>query len=122
MTTAPSQPPSPTAEAPATGPGAANRRPSLQRRWWLLGLAVAVIVVVLAAAFASPDPDGLERVAEDHGFLDRAEAALFEVIPDYAMPGIDDPILATIAAGILGLLVVFAVVAGLGRLLQRHSA
>jgi len=121
MTTAPSQPPSPTAEAPATGPGAANRRPSFQRRWWLLGLAVAAVIVVLAAAFASPDPDGLERVAAEHGFLGRAEAALFHLIPDYAMPGIGDPLLARVAAGTLGLLVVFAVVAGLGRLLRRRS-
>lgn len=96
-------------------------RPGWQR-WVALGLVLAAVVVVLAAAFASPDPDGLERVAEDHGFIERAEDALFQVIPDYVLPGISDPLLATVGAGLIGLLVVFGLVVGLGRLLGRRAA
>ncbi|HWP63426.1 MAG TPA: PDGLE domain-containing protein [Candidatus Binatia bacterium] len=93
-----------------------------RRRWWLAGLALAALVVVLAAAFASPDPDGLERVAQDHGFLDRAQSALYHLIPDYVLPGVGDPLLATIGAGLVGLVVVFGIVVGLGFLLRRRSA
>lgn len=102
------------------------RRPTrpagVRRRWWLAGLGIAALVVVLAAAFASPDPDGLERVAADHGFLDRAQGALYHLIPDYVMPGIGDPLVATAAAGLVGVVVVFGLVVGLGRLLRRRSA
>ena len=36
-----------------------------------VGIAIAALVVIVLAPLASPDPDGLERVAEDKGFLDR---------------------------------------------------
>ncbi len=93
-----------------------------RQRWWLAGLALAVIIVVLAAALASPDPDGLERIAEAQGFLARAQEAVFHVFADYQLPGVADPLLGTIAAGLIGLAVVFLVVVGLGRFLRRPSS
>jgi hypothetical protein len=107
--------------APSSPGPSVTVRPGWQR-WVALGLVLAAVVVVLAAAFASPDPDGLERVAEDHGFIERAEDALFQVIPDYVLPGISDPLLATVGAGLIGLLVVFGLVVGLGLLLGRRAA
>lgn len=115
-------PPPPEAADPEAQPRRTTRSGGIRRRWWLTGLAVAVLVVILAAAFASPDPDGLERVAADHGFLDRAQGALYHLIPDYVMPGVGDPLVATAAAGLVGVVVVFALVVGLGRLLRRRSA
>lgn len=109
-------PTAPGGDRPASGGG------RLRWRSWLAGLALAVIVVVLAAAFASPDPDGLERVAEDYGFLARAQEAVVKVLADYQLPGVSDPLLGTIAAGLIGLAVVFLVVVGLGRFLRRPSA
>ncbi len=106
-------------ESPAVSSG---RQPLGRSRWWAVGLASAAAVVVLAAAFASPDPDGLERVAKDYGFFDRAQGALYHLIPDYRLPGIGDALLATVGAGLLGLLVVFGIVFGLGLLLRRRSA
>src|SRR5207253_1608486 len=49
------------------GPPRPRRRAG--RLWWLAGLAIAALVVVILAPLASSDPDGLERVAQDHGFL-----------------------------------------------------
>jgi hypothetical protein len=92
------------------------------RWWWLVGLAIAALVVVVLAPLASPDPDGLERVAEDRGFIDRAQDALYEILPDYSIPGIDDPFLSTVLAGLIGVAVVFALMVGLGRLLARRRA
>ncbi len=87
--------------------------------WWLVGLAIAALVVIVLAPLASPDPDGLERVAEDHGFIDTARDALYSIIPDYTVPGIDGN-LSTILAGLVGIAIVFVVMLGLGRLLARR--
>jgi len=85
-------------------------------KWWLVGLAMALIIAVLSP-LASSDPDGLERVAEDQQFAESARDTPFAVIADYVFPGIENEALATMLAGVLGTLVVFGLVAGLGRLL-----
>jgi hypothetical protein len=92
------------------------------RWWWLAGLAITGLVVVVAVAFASADPDGLERVAEDLGFIDRAADAPISVIPDYAVPGIEDPAVASVLAGLAGVAIVFLAMVALGRLLARRRA
>jgi cobalt/nickel transport system permease protein len=85
------------------------------------GLVLAVLLAI-ASPLASSDPDGLESVAEQLGFLTTAQAAPFDLIPDYSFPGLEGNA-ATIVAGIIGLLIVFGVawiVAYLRR--QRQSA
>jgi cobalt/nickel transport system permease protein len=74
-------------------------------RWAVVGLAVALAVTLLAP-LASPHPDGLERVAEDVGFIEAAQDAPYEIIPDYVLPGISNEALATIAAGVVGVMIV----------------
>ena len=80
-------------------------------RWWVLGYIVAVAVTLLAP-LASGSPDGLERVAEDSGFIERAQGAPYAIIADYVVPGIQNEALATILAGIIGVTVVYVLVAG----------
>ncbi|RME37788.1 MAG: cobalamin biosynthesis protein CbiM, partial [Thermoflexia bacterium] len=70
---------------------------------------------------ASPHPDGLERVAEDLGFIERAQEPFYEVIPDYVFPGISNEALATIAAGVVGTLIVYGVAVGLAALFRRRE-
>ena len=92
------------------------------RRWWVLGgLAIAALVVVVAAYLASGDPDGLERVAEDIGFIDAGQDSPFTIVADYVFPGADGP-MATILAGLLGIAAVFAVVWLVGKALSRRRA
>ena len=88
--------------------------------WWMVGLALAIGVAVLSP-LASPHPDGLERVAEDQGFLDRARDAYFNIMPDYTFPGIANERLSTIAAGVVGTLLMFVLAYGLGWLLRRRA-
>lgn len=88
-------------------------------RWALAGLAVAVIVVVAAAIWASADPDGLERVAEDVGFIGAGQDSPFSIIADYVFPGLDGP-MATIVAGIIGVVVLFGIVWLIGKALARR--
>ncbi len=84
--------------------------------WSLLaGLAVASLL----SPFASSWPDGLERVAEDKGFLERGEnSVLGSPVPDYSWPGVRHEGLATSLAGILGTMMVF----GVGWVVQRALA
>jgi hypothetical protein len=77
------------------------------------------LVVIVLAPLASADPDGLERVAEDHGFLATARDALYSIIPDYTVPGIEGN-LSTILAGLIGVAIVFGLMVVLGRLLVRR--
>jgi cobalt/nickel transport system permease protein len=84
-------------------------------RWAMVGLVIALAVTLLAP-LASPHPDGLERVAEDVGFIDAAQDAPYEIIPDYVFPGMSDGNLATIAAGIVGALIVAGIAFGVARL------
>jgi hypothetical protein len=87
----------------------------------LAGLAIA-LGLVLIAPLASPDPDGLERVAEDRGFMETARDAPFELIPDYVFPGIANEGVATVVAGVIGVLAVAALTLGLGALLRWRAA
>ena len=70
----------------------------------LLTLALAVL-----SPLASSNPDGLEWVAEQAGFLHTAQAPSYNLIPDYLFPGISNAALATVVAGLLGGLIVLGV-------------
>jgi PDGLE domain len=91
----------------------------LRRLWWVAGLAIAVIIVIVLAPLASPDPDGLEAVAAEHGFLADAKVALYSIIPDYTVPGVSDPTVSTVLAGLVGVAIVAGFVWLLGRYLAR---
>ena len=96
-------------------------------RWLWIGLAVALAVGAILSLAASSSPDGLERVAEDQGFLAKAARAplLHSPLFGYLFPGIADDRLATGLAGFLGTLVLFALGCGVGwalRLGRRRGA
>ena len=80
--------------------------------------ATAVVALVLAGAFLASDrPDGLERTAEDLGFVDaaRPQPAL---LPDYTVPGVAGGG-STVFAGLLGAGACLAVAAGIAALARR---
>lgn len=85
------------------------------------GLSIAAILAILSP-LASSHPDGLEWVAEQKGFLDVAKDALFNILPDYTLPGIENPVLTTIVAGILGVVIVFGVAYGVARAEKRGKS
>ena len=89
-----------------------------------IGLLVALSLAVFVAPFASPWPDGLERVAEDKGFIELAETqpVISSPVPDYAWPGIRNERLATSIAGLVGTLMLCGLGFGLGYLLKKKDA
>jgi cobalt/nickel transport system permease protein len=84
-----------------------------------VGLAIALGLALLSP-LASSSPDGLERVAEDQGFLGRAIDHPFQILPDYTIPGLSGPA-STIVAGVVGLLIVFALVYGVTLLVRGRA-
>jgi cobalt/nickel transport system permease protein len=72
------------------------------------GLLVAFSLALFVAPFASPWPDGLERVAASLGFEHAATPPMIEApLPDYAIPGIGSAWTSTVAAGCIGTAVAF---------------
>ncbi|HET9589677.1 MAG TPA: energy-coupling factor ABC transporter permease [Anaerolineales bacterium] len=90
------------------------------RGWVLAGALISLLVVVLSP-FASADPDGLERVASDLGFINRGQSASYHIFPDYTLPILGETSLSTIMAGATGVLVVLVVAIVAGRSLQKRS-
>ena len=87
---------------------------------WAAGLLIA-IGLAAASPLASSNPDGLEFVAAQQGFIDQAQAAPYQIIPDYAVPGIANKNTATIVAGILGVIIVFGVAVGVAYLRRNRT-
>lgn len=91
-------------------------RPRVGARTFVLGgIAIAAVVAMVVSQFAASDPDGLEHVAADTGFLDRAQdhALAGSLFADYATRGIDDARLSLAVAGITGVALTLAVGTGL---------
>ena len=79
------------------------------------GLFVALIFAVVVSQFAGSSPDGLERVAEDTGFIESAEDHAFAGSPfaDYATDGVSNEPLSLAIAGTAGVVITLAVAGGL---------
>lgn len=89
-------------------------------RWIAVGFVIALILA-FASPLADPNPDGLERVAEDHGFLDAAQAPPYTLLPDYTVPFIQSEVLTTIAAGVIGVIIVGGIGWVAARLTRRNK-
>lgn len=92
----------------------------MNKKWWLIALIFCLILATISP-LASSSPDGLEKVAEDKGFIGLAGEAPFEVVADYIFPGIENEALATIMAGWLGTLMLFGIAYGLAWLIKSRK-
>jgi cobalt/nickel transport system permease protein len=88
---------------------------------WVFGGIMVAILVVMISPLASANPDGLERVAEDIGFLSLGQDAPYCIIPDYTVPFLGETATSTIVAGLIGVLIVALAIILLARLLKKPS-
>ncbi len=88
----------------------------------LIGLTIAVVMAVLVSPVASSFPDGLEKVAEHKGFVDKATVLVETIIPDYLFPGISNEKVATAVAGLVGTILTFFIVYIAARLLIKEKS
>ena len=87
-----------------------------------IGFGVSLLLALFLSPFASSSPDGLEKVAEHHGFAEKGErGTLWQYAPfrDYAIPGIKNEKLATAIAGLIGTVGIFMIAIGLGKILKQ---
>jgi cobalt/nickel transport system permease protein len=105
-------------------PAGATRLSGRSRMWSFViaGLVVAIALVVFVAPFASGSPDGLESVAEEHATATAGEP-VWDLSPlgGYQLPGIDDERLSTALAGLIGTVVIFALIVGAGWMIGRRG-
>jgi cobalt/nickel transport protein len=93
----------------------------------ITGLGIALLIAVFLSPFASSNPDGLDRVSQDHGFDTQAQESppahqlpFYAIFDEYALRGVPEGI-ATPLAGLIGTLVTFGLAWGAGKLLVRGS-
>ena len=79
------------------------------RNKWSIVFIAAILIGGLLSLFASSSPDGLEKVAETQGFLDKAEQLFSSIMPDYKIPVKHSEMLGASIAGIIGTCAVFAI-------------
>jgi len=86
---------------------------------WVVGGVLISLAAVLLSPLASSHPDGLERVAENLGFLGSGLDAPYQILPDYTIPFLGETPLSTILAGVVGALVVLGLIILVGRSLRK---
>ena len=89
--------------------------------WVYAGFVISLITVLLSP-LASANPDGLERVAEDMGFLHLGQSAPYQILPDYTIPFLGETALSTVVAGLVGVLVVLGLMIVIGQTLRKRGA
>ena len=88
-------------------------------RGWVVGGVLVSLFAVLLSPLASADPDGLERVAKDMGFLHLGQSAPFQFLPNYTVPFLGQTPLSTIVAGAVGALVLLGLMIVIGKSLRK---
>jgi cobalt/nickel transport system permease protein len=89
------------------------------RGWIFTGVLIALVVVLLSP-FASANPDGLNRVAMDLGFIQTAKTASGP-LAGYTIPFLSSISASKVVAGVIGVIVVLAIVFITGRSMQKKS-
>jgi len=107
-----------------TRPDLLNEKATSEKggRGWVVGGVLVSLVAVLLSPLASSNPDGLERVAEDMGFLHLGQSAPFQILPDYTVPFLGQTPLSTIVAGAVGTLVLLGLMIVIGQGLRKRKA
>lgn len=82
---------------------------------------MALLLAGVVSYYASSQPDGLEKVAADHGLDVGATDSHTAGSPlaDYAVSGLDDERLSVGVAGVIGVVVTFATAGGIFLLVRR---
>jgi cobalt/nickel transport protein len=94
-----------------------------QKTFLISGFIASLFLAGVVSFYASSHPDGLEKVAEDIGFIETAKENTNSdvILSDYGFKGIDNPRLSTGAAGVIGVVATGAISTGLFFLIRRKS-
>ncbi|HYZ85735.1 MAG TPA: energy-coupling factor ABC transporter permease [Bryobacteraceae bacterium] len=84
------------------------QRPSASGKIIVALGALSFAVVLVGVAFASQSPDGLQKLAEQLGLIQREVQTIAAPVPDYELGLSDSPWLRKASAGLVGLMLVYA--------------
>lgn len=95
----------------------------LKNKFFALGVFVTLILAGVVSYYASGDPDGLEKVAEEKGFLDSATDHSLGNSPlaDYGVTGVADDRLSVGIAGIIGVILILGLTTVLFKYLAKRK-
>lgn len=84
-----------------------NKMETSLKKFYLGFFLTATLLAGLVSFYASSHPDGLEKVAEDKGFLETAKdsAVANSPLADYGVAGIDNERLSVGLSGVVGVVV-----------------
>lgn len=87
------------------------------------GVLVALLLAGVVSFYASGSPDGLNRVAEDHGFSDTAKDSATSDSPfaDYGTRGVGNERLSGGIAGVVGVVIVLGLGTGVAYAVRRRK-
>lgn len=85
------------------------------KRFYLGGAVLSLILAGFVSFYASSHPDGLEKVAEEIGFIETAKdhANADGALADYGVAGVENERASVGIAGVIGVAVTGAVATGL---------
>ena len=78
----------------------------------LAGIVASLVIAMFISPFASSFPDGLEKVAENLGFIEKAQDVVnknYFVIPDYTFSIVGGEFWQTALSGLFGVLIMLAI-------------
>jgi cobalt/nickel transport protein len=94
-----------------------------QKSFLISGFIASLFLAGVVSFYASSNPDGLEKVAEDIGFIETAEDHTYAegALADYGVKGVENPRLSTGLAGVIGVVATGVVSTGIFMLVRRKS-
>ena len=94
-----------------------------QKSFLISGFVASLFLAGVVSFYASSNPDGLEKVAEDIGFIETAEDHTYAegALADYGVKGVENPRLSTGLAGVIGVVATGVVSTGIFMLVRRKS-
>ncbi len=92
-----------------------------QKSFLISGFIASLFLAGVVSFYASSNPDGLEKVAEDIGFIETAEDHTYAegALADYGVKGVKNPRLSTGLAGVIGVVATEVVSTGIFMLVRR---
>lgn len=93
------------------------------RKFYASAFLVSALLAGGASFYASSSPDGLEKVAEDIGFIETAKDHTFNdsSLADYGFKGIENARFSVGIAGLIGVIVTALIALGLFMLIRKKA-
>jgi cobalt/nickel transport protein len=100
-----------------------NQNKSNLKKFYALFFIAALSLAGGLSFYASSSPDGLEKVAEDKGFLESAQDSALSNSPlaDYGLAGLDSERLSVGIAGVVGVVATAVIALALFTLIKKRS-